>query len=78
MTVPFTNVRVAACASDGPGDAAAINAIGTMIRNASFIAVPLHPEHVQRLVLNAVFHLGADHLHLTGGIIQQSLPTPAV
>jgi hypothetical protein len=39
-------VRVPGWASDSPGDTAAINAIGTVIRNKSFIAVPLHPEPV--------------------------------
>jgi hypothetical protein len=46
VTVPLTNVRVTGCASASPGDTAAINAIGTVSRNKSFIAVPLHPEPV--------------------------------
>jgi hypothetical protein len=47
VTVPLTNVRVAGCASDSPGDTVAIKAIGTVIRNKSFIAAPLPPEPVQ-------------------------------
>ena len=47
VTVHLTNVRVTGCASDSPGDTVAIKAIGTVIRNKSFMAVPLHPELVQ-------------------------------